>query len=86
MKEMNGAQPFASSCGCFFSQAGLETVSASSTPKDWKNDKGNTKVATTGSFDAERELCPQCGKKHSQSEDLVLFNPSQGEEDAMVGA
>jgi transcriptional regulator NrdR family protein len=85
LKEMNGAQPFVylSTCGCVFSQAGLKTVSASSTPQDRENDKGKAKAATTDPSDAELELCPQCGKKYSQTEDVVLLNPSQDEEDAM---
>jgi hypothetical protein len=85
LKEMNYAQPFVylSTCGCVFSKAGLKTVSASSTPKDWENDKGKAKAATTDPSDAELELCPQCGKKYSQTEDVVLLNPSQDEEDAM---
>ena len=85
LKEMNGAQPFVylSTCGCVFSQAGLKTVSASSTPKDRDNDKGKAKAATTDPSDAELELCPQCGKKYSRAEDIVLLNPSQDEEDAM---
>ncbi|KIJ95328.1 hypothetical protein K443DRAFT_11465 [Laccaria amethystina LaAM-08-1] len=61
LKEMNGAQPFVypSACGCVFSQAGLKTVSASSTPEDRENDKGKAKAATTDPSDAELELCPQ---------------------------
>ena len=85
LKEMNGAQPFVylSTCGCVFSQAGLKTVSASSTLKDRDNDKGKAKAATTDPSDAELELCPQCGKKYSRAEDIVLLNPSQDEEDTM---
>jgi hypothetical protein len=69
LREMNGAQPFVylSTCGCVFSQAGLKTVSASSTPQDRENDKGKAKAATTDPSDAELELCPQCGKKYSQT-------------------
>ena len=87
MKEMNSVQLFVylSTCGCIFSQAGLKTVSASSTPKDWEN--GNkAKAATTDPLDGEFELCPQCGKKHSQTEDIILLNPSQNEEDTTCEA
>ena len=85
MKEMNGAQPFVYlfACGCLFSQAGLETVSVSSTPKDWENVRGKAKAATTDHSDAECELCPQCGKKYSRTEDIALLNSSQDEEDAI---
>ena len=85
MKEMNGAQPFVylSACGCLFSQARLETVLGSSTLKDWENVRGKAKAATTDPSDAELELYPQCGKKYSRTEDIVLLNPSQDEEDAM---
>ena len=37
-------------------------------------------------LDSELELCPQCGKKHSRTEDIVLLNPSQNEEDTMCEA
>ncbi|EDR04764.1 uncharacterized protein LACBIDRAFT_161370, partial [Laccaria bicolor S238N-H82] len=30
-----------------------------------------------------KTLCPQCGKKYSRTEDVVLLNPSQDEEDTM---
>jgi len=85
LKEMNGVQPFVylSACGCVFSQAGLKTVSASSTPKDRENDKGKAKAATADPSDGELELCPQCGKKYSRTEDVVVLNPSQDEEDTM---
>ena len=88
MKAINDAHPFVylSACGCVFFQAGLKTISASSTPKDWENEKGKAKVATTDPSDAELELCPECGKKYSGSEDGVLLNPSQDEEDTMCEA
>jgi len=61
----------------------LKTVSASSTLKDPENDKGKTKAATTDPSAAELELCPQCGKKYSLTEDIIPLNPSQDEEDSM---
>jgi len=88
LKEMNSVQPFVylSAYSCIFSQAGLKTISASSTPKDWENDKGKAKVAMADPSDSKLELCPQCRKKYSQTEDIVLLNPSQDEEDTMCEA
>ena len=48
-----------------------------------KNGKGTAKVATTNHFDAEREFCPQCGKKYSRTDVVVLLNSSQDEQDAI---
>ena len=48
-----------------------------------KNGKGTAKVATTDPSDADLELCPQCRKKFPRTEDVVLLNPSQDEEDVM---
>ena len=72
-----------STCSRVSSQAGLKTVSASSTPKDRENDKGKAKVVRTGTSNAELELCPQCGKKYYRIEDVVLLDSPQEEEDAM---
>ena len=68
MKKINGAQPF---------------VYLSASPKDWENVRGKAKAATTDHSDTECELCPQFRKKYSRTEDIVLLNPSQGEEGAM---
>ncbi|TFK38798.1 Rtf2 RING-finger-domain-containing protein [Crucibulum laeve] len=82
LKEMNGVQPFVyiSTCGCVFSQAGLKTVTASSSgsssPKD-DDDKPKEKDAKS------LDLCPQCAKKFSRTEDVVILNPSQDEEDTL---
>ena len=70
---MNGARPFV-------------YLSASSTPKDRENDKRKAKVATMDPLDADLELYPQCGKKYSGTEDVVLLNASQDEEDFMPEA
>ena len=51
-----------------------------------KNGKGTAKVAATDPSDAVLELCPQCRKKYSRTEDVVLLNPSQDEEDVMPEA
>ena len=79
LKEMNGVQPFVyiSTCGCVFSQAGLKTVTSSASPKEKEK-----------SLDDEQDhsplsLCPQCGKKYSAVDDVVLLNPSLEEEENM---
>lgn len=75
LKEMNGSQPFVyiSTCGCVFTQAGLKTVTASPSAKD-KTDDAETTEETL-------DLCPQCGKKYSRTDHVVLLNPPQDEED-----
>lgn len=82
LKEMNGVQPFIyiSTCGCVFSQAGLKTVTSSASPKE--KDK---------SLDDEQDqkplsLCPQCAKKYTAMDDIILLNPSQEEEENMLFA
>jgi hypothetical protein len=77
-KEINGVQPFVyiSTCGCVFSQAGLKTVSSSSSPKE-KNDEQDHKPLS---------LCPQCAKKYSAIDDVIPLNPSQEEEEIMLFA
>ena len=79
---MNGVQPFIyiSTCGCVFSQAGLKTVTSSASPKE--KDK---------SLDDEQDqkplsLCPQCAKKYTAMDDIILLNPSQEEEENMLFA
>ena len=70
---MNGDQP-------------IVYLAAPPTSKVRENDKGKAKVATTDPSDADLELCPQCGKRYSRTEDVILLNPSQDEEDAMCEA
>lgn len=82
LKEMNGVQPFVyiSTCGCVFSQAGLKTVTSSASPKEKEK-----------SLDEEQDqkplsLCPQCAKKYTAVDDVILLNPSQEEEENMLFA
>ena len=82
LKEMNGVQPFVyiSTCGCVFSQAGLKTMTSSDAPKEKEK-----------SLDDEQDqkplnLCPQCAKKYSAIDDVVLLNPSQEEEETLFFA
>jgi hypothetical protein len=80
LKVMNGAQPFA----YLFAWLRLHPGRAEDRLRlIYESDKGKAKAATTDPSDAELELCPQCGKKYSQTEDVILLNPSQDEEDAM---
>src|SRR5882757_4708300 len=69
LKEMNGAQPFVyiSVCGCVFSQAGLKTVTSSASPKE--------KEKSLDDEQAEKplSLCPQCAKKYSAIDDVILI-------------
>jgi hypothetical protein len=67
MKEMNGSHPFVylRSCGCVLSLAGLKTMTASGSPKDTQDD--------------DLDLCPQCQKKFSRTDDLITLNPSEDE-------
>jgi len=79
-KEMIGSVPFVylATCGCVFSQAGLKTVSHSF-PKDEssKSPEGNTEDGK------QFNLCPQCGAKYDKTEDVLLLNPSDEEEEKM---
>jgi len=79
LKEMNGVQPFVylSTCGCVFSHAGLKTVAASSSPKEKDEKKGNDAA------EPPLDLCPQCQKKYSSSEDSITINPTTEEEETM---
>lgn len=75
MKEMNGSQPFIYiwTCGCVFSLAGYKTISetASGSPKPVEGE------------DKALDLCPQCQKKYSRSEDIIALNPSSEEEERL---
>jgi hypothetical protein len=75
---MNGTQPFVylSTCGCVLSQAGLKAVSASASPKEKETAGEECKANKSLS------LCPQCAKKYS-TEDVVLLNPSPEEEETL---
>ncbi|KDR68827.1 hypothetical protein GALMADRAFT_146155 [Galerina marginata CBS 339.88] len=77
LKEMNGVQPFVyiSTCGCVFSQAGLKTVTASSSPKE----KEKEPSPEGDKEDQPLSLCPQCGKKYAE-DDIIPLNPSAEEE------
>lgn len=79
LKEMNGVQPFVylSTCGCVISQAGLKALtgsaaSGSTPPADERNGESQTAL----------EICPQCSKKYSK-DDVILLNPSKEKEDDM---
>lgn len=78
LKEMNGHQPFVylATCGCVFSQAGLKTVSGAASPKNDGTEKDKDK-------ETELNLCPQCAKKYSPTDDIISLNPGQDDEDAM---
>lgn len=83
LKEMNGVQPFVyiQPCGCVLSQAGLKTVSGSSSPKEG----GDESDAKSGEEAAGKQLdvCPQCAIKYDKSSDIILLNPSREEEERM---
>ncbi|KAF8957042.1 DUF602-domain-containing protein [Flammula alnicola] len=81
LKEMNGVQPFVylSTCGCVFSQAGLKTLAASASPKEKEKDSSSEEEKAEPTF----ELCPQCAKKYSASENVIPLNPSPEEEETM---
>ena len=86
LKEMNGVQPFVyiSTCGCVFSQAGLRTISQSTT-KENGNGKGKAKEGDKESSpedEAEESLnlCPQCQTKYHPKEDVITINPSEEDE------
>jgi len=83
LKEMNGSQPFVyiSSCGCVFSQAGLKTITASSSPKEKEKVPEKGKESPSAE-EPSIELCPQCAKKYMK-DDIIPLNPSQDEEDEM---
>lgn len=74
MKEMNGAQPFVylQPCGCVFSQAGLKTVTRSTSPKE--DDEGAAK---------QLDVCPQCATKFNKVSDVLVLNPPPDEEERM---
>ena len=81
-KEINGVQPFVyiSTCGCVFSQAGLRTVTSSASPREKEksvDDEPTEKLLS---------LCPQCAKKYSATDDVILINPSQEEQEIMFFA
>jgi hypothetical protein len=78
LKEMNGTQPFVylSTCGCVFSQAGFKTVAASTSPKEKETADAGVNAETP------LDLCPQCAKKYSTG-DVVLLNPSSEEEETL---
>lgn len=73
---MNGVQPFVyiTTCGCTFTQAGLKTVSGAGSSE--KSGEGET-------AEKEFKICPQCAKKYSAADDIIVINPSQDEEDTM---
>ena len=81
LKEMNGTQPFVyiSPCGCVFSQAGFKTVAASA------SQKGKEATGEGGDVETPLDLCPQCAKKYS-TEDVILLNPSSEEEETLLFA
>lgn len=75
---MNGTQPFVylSTCGCVFSQAGFKTVAASASPKEKETAGAGVNAETP------LDLCPQCAKKYS-TDDVILLNPSSEEEETL---
>ncbi|KAF7969744.1 hypothetical protein HWV62_26106 [Athelia sp. TMB] len=81
MKEMNGVVPFVYllTCGCVFSQAGLKTVSGSTSPKDEEE-------APEGTKQPQLEVCPQCATKFDKTSDVLILNPSMQEEENMFAA
>ncbi|RDB27300.1 Carboxypeptidase Y [Hypsizygus marmoreus] len=68
LKEMNGVQPFV-----YLSTCGCTFSQAGL----------KTVAKATVNGHEQLELCPQCGKKYSGANDVVLINPSQDEEDSM---
>jgi Rtf2 RING-finger len=88
-KEMTGMVPFVylSTCGCVFSQAGLKAVSSSTPPSEKGKDKaaGGEGGAQSPS-DGQLDVCPQCAKKYSRSEDVRMLNPGPEEEERMRSA
>jgi hypothetical protein len=72
-KEMNGSQPFVYlwTCGCTFSHAGFKTMagSPSNSPK--------------GPEEESLDLCPQCQRKYSPTEDIITLNPTAEEEERL---
>jgi len=75
---MNGTQPFVylSTCGCVLSQAGLKTLAASASPKEKET------AGEEGQANKSLNLCPQCAKKYS-TEDVILLNPSPEDEETL---
>ncbi|KAK0213152.1 DUF602-domain-containing protein [Desarmillaria ectypa] len=69
LKEMNGLLPFVyiATCGCVLSLAGLKNVST--TPKEEDGE--------------QLDICPQCAKKFSRTNDVILLNPQPEEEGRM---
>lgn len=67
-------QPFVylATCGCVFSLAGLKAV-ATGSPKEKAKEEEEKSL----------DLCPQCAKKYSATEDIVTINPSPEEEETM---
>ncbi|CCO27907.1 Protein RTF2 homolog OS=Gallus gallus GN=RTFDC1 PE=2 SV=1 [Rhizoctonia solani AG-1 IB] len=79
LKEMSGSLPFSYlvPCGCVFSTAGLKAVAKPS------EDKDKAEVA------AEKEPCPQCGKKFTNKSaavggDVRTINPEPEEAQKML--
>ena len=79
---MNGVQPFVyiSTCGCVLSQAGLKTVTSSTSSKE------KEKPLDDEQDQKPLNLCPQCAKKYSAIDDVTLINPSQEEEEILFFA
>ncbi|KAF9646586.1 DUF602-domain-containing protein [Thelephora ganbajun] len=80
-KEMLGSVPFVyiPTCGCVFSQAGLKTVSRA----DNGSPKDDSKEASPVDSEKQYQLCPSCGTKYDQSQDVLILNPSPKEEAIM---
>jgi hypothetical protein len=86
-KEVNGHQPFVyiSTCCCIFTQAGLKTVSTSSSSSRSSllasPNLDDPAEAEKTKSDKQIPLCPQCATKYPSHEDVHLLNLISEEEE-----
>jgi len=84
LKEMSGQLPFVylATCGCVFSAAGLKAVSTSIPSSSSSGSDTPPKVEEGAP--GEKDLCPQCGKPFSRSDDVRTINPGPEEQERMM--